>query len=65
MQEMQVRSLGQKDPLGKEWQPILVFLPGKSREQRSLMGCSPWGLKELDSTEHTHPHHPLWLYFLL
>ena len=30
-----------------------VFLPGKSHEQRSLAGYSPWGHKELDMTEHT------------
>jgi len=28
-----------------------VFLPGKSHEQRSLVGYSPWGHKELDTTE--------------
>ena len=27
-----------------------VFLPGKSHEQRNLIGYSPWGLKELDTT---------------
>ena len=29
-----------------------VFLPGESRGQRSLVGYSPWGCKELDATEH-------------
>ena len=24
--------------------------------QRSLTGCSPWGHKESDTTEHTHVH---------
>ena len=28
-----------------------VSLPGKSHGQRSLAGCSPWGCKELDTTE--------------
>ena len=32
-------------------QPILVFLPGKFHGQRSLLGYSPWGCKELDMTE--------------
>ena len=32
-------------------QPIPVFLPGKSHGQRSLVGCSPWGSKESDTTE--------------
>ena len=39
-QEMQVRSLGQEDPLEEEmvtWPSILV---GKSRGQRSLVGSS-------------------------
>ena len=35
----------------RKWQPTLVFLPGKSHGQRSLVGCSPWGCKELDTTE--------------
>ena len=34
-----------------QWQPTLVLLPGKSHEQRSLVGCSPWGRKELGMTE--------------
>ena len=28
-----------------------VFLPGKSHGQRSLVGYSPWGCRELDMTE--------------
>ena len=28
-------------------QPTLVFLPGKSHGQRSLVGCSPWGQKRV------------------
>ena len=32
-------------------QPTPVFLPGESHGQRSLMGYSPWGCKELDMTE--------------
>ena len=31
--------------------PIPVLLPGKSHGWRSLMGCSPWGRKESDTTE--------------
>ena len=30
-----------------------VFLPGEFRGQRSLVGYSPWGHKELDTTEAT------------
>ena len=32
--------------------PLSVFLPEKSPGQRSLVGCSPWDNKELDTTEH-------------
>ena len=35
----------------RKWQPTPVFLPGKSHGQRSLVGYSPWGCKELDTTE--------------
>ena len=35
----------------KEWQSTPVFLPGESHGPRSLAGYSPWGRKELDTTE--------------
>ena len=54
MQETWVWSLGREDPLEKEWQPTPVFMPGKSRGPRSLVGYSPWGCKELDTTERLH-----------
>jgi len=47
---MQVQSLGQEDPLEKEM-ATPVFLPGKFHGQKSLVGCSPWGCKELDMTD--------------
>ena len=50
MQETHVQSLGQDDPLEKEWQPNPIFLPGESHGQRSLAGYSPWGHKESDTT---------------
>ena len=34
----------------REWQPRPVFLPGKPHGQMSLVGCSPWGHKELSMT---------------
>ena len=34
-------------------QPTPVFLPGESHGQRSLVGCSPWGRTESDTTEAT------------
>ena len=39
--------------------PTPVLLPGKSHGQRSLVGCSPWGRKELDTTEQLHFHFSL------
>ena len=38
-------------PWRRKWQPTPVFLPGEFHGQRSLMGYSPWGPKELDTTE--------------
>ena len=32
---------------------LLQILPGESHGQRSLVGHSPWGLKESDTTEAT------------
>ena len=34
----------------------LVFLPGKTLGQRGLVGCSPWGHEESDTTEQLHFH---------
>ena len=38
----------------RRWQSTPVLLPGKSHGQRSLVGYSPWGHKELDMTERLH-----------
>ena len=35
----------------RAWQPTPLFLPRESPWQRSLVGYSPWGCKELDTTE--------------
>ena len=53
MKEMQVRSLVGSIPWSRKWQLTPVILPGKFYVygQRSLMGYSPWGHKELDRTE--------------
>ena len=48
--EMQVQSLGWQDALQGEM-ATQVFLPGKFHGQRSLVGCSLWGRKELGMTE--------------
>ena len=40
----------------KAWQPSPIFLPGESHGQRSPAGYSPWGCKELDTTEALRTH---------
>ena len=42
-----------KIPWRRKWQPTPVFLPGESHGQRSLVGYSPPGHKESDTTEHS------------
>ena len=54
MRETQVRSLGQEDPQRRKWQSTPVFLPGESHGRRSLVGYSPRGRKESDTTEWLH-----------
>ena len=41
------------------WHPTPVLLPGKSHGWRSLVGCSPWGREESDTTERLHFHFSL------
>ena len=46
--------------LGKRQRhPTPVLLPGKSHGRRSLVGQSPWGRKERDTTERLHFHFSL------
>ena len=42
-----------------QWHPTPVLLPGKSHGWRSLVGCSPWGRTESDTTERLHFHFSL------
>ena len=35
----------------RKWPLTPVFLSGESHRQRSLLGYSPWGCKEWDTTE--------------
>ena len=59
MQDTQVQSLSREDSLEKEMQPTPVFLPREFHGQKSLVGYSPWGGKELDTTEkQAHFHSP-------
>ena len=61
-----IPSLGRS--LERGMAPTAVFLPGEFHGQWSLVGYSPWGCKELDTTEwtkYTHNHsvesYHLWL----
>ena len=50
---------GQEDPLERGMATHPIFLPGEFHGQRSLLGYSGWGCKELEMTEqltHTHSH---------
>ena len=35
----------------RQWHPTPVLLPGNTHGRRSLVGCSPWGRTESDTTE--------------
>ena len=43
----------------RQWHPTLVLLPGKSHGWWSLVGCSPWGPQESDTTERLPFHFSL------
>ena len=43
----------------RQWHPTPVLLPGKYHGWGSLVGCSPWGHKESDTTERLHFHFSL------
>ena len=51
IQETQFNSWVRKIPGRREWQPTPAFLSGEFHGQRILAGYSPWGLKEMDTTE--------------
>ena len=57
--EMKLTTQGTAGSGGNCWcplveQPTPVLLAGKSHGYRSMVGYSPWGLKELDTTERLH-----------
>jgi len=55
-QEPRIQSLSLEDPLEEEMATPPVFLPEKFYGQRGLGGYSPWGHKELDTTEQLRMH---------
>ena len=63
---MWVWSLDWENPRRRKRQPTPVLLPGKFHGQRSLVGYSPWGCKESDTTERPHLYSfldsfPMWV----
>ena len=52
-------TLGQNTYRRRQWHHTPELLPGKSHGERSLVGCSPWGRKESDTTERLHFHFSL------
>ena len=48
-----------RDRRRRQWHPTPVLLPGKSHGRRSLVGCSPWGLEESNTTERLPFHFSL------
>ena len=51
MQETQLQSMGEEVLWRRKLIPTSVFSPGEFYGQRSLVGYSPWGHKESDTTE--------------
>ena len=43
----------------RQWQLTPILFPGESHGRRSLVGCSPWGRTESDTTEQLHFHFSL------
>ena len=56
-----------KIPCRRKWKPTPVILPGKFHGRRSLVGYSPWDLKESDMTKQLHfmKKKGKWFQFLL
>ena len=58
MRETWVQSLRWEDPWRRKWHPTPVLLPGESHGWRILVGYSPQGRKESDTTSlftfHSH-----------
>ena len=56
---LQEMGAGRDSKWRRQWHSTPVLLPGKSHGWRSLVGCSPWGRKESDTTEQLDFHFSL------
>ena len=54
MRETWIQSLGREDPLEKETATHSSTLAWKIHGHRSIVGYSPWGHEESDTTERLH-----------
>ena len=62
--QMVIAAMKLKDTYSLKWQPTPVLLAGESYGGRSLLGYSPWGHKESDTTERLTYIHRLVIAFL-
>ena len=65
MRETWVQPWAEKSPWRRKCQPTPIFLPGKSRGQRSLGGCSPWGCKKVEHDLATKQQQPSWVHLFI
>ena len=65
LQEMEICSLGQEDPLEKEIATHSVFWPGKFSGQRSLVCCNPWVCKRVGHDWMTKQQHIIFYTFYI
>ena len=56
LETVMLSEVSQRKITEKAMAPAPSLLPGKSHGWRSLVGCSPWGHEELDTTERLHFH---------
>ena len=52
-------------PWRRKWPPPLVLMPRESHGGRSLVGYSPWGPKELDTTDMVLESIPISIFSIL
>ena len=64
VQETRVRSLGQEDPLEKGM-VTHSSIPAWRIPQMEEPGCSPWGCKELDTTNTFTKHSNIYIYNIM
>ena len=64
MQETGVRSLSWEEPVEEDMATHPSILAWRIHGQRSLVGHSPWGCKELNTNEQLSMQEPTWVFSL-